>query len=178
VLKVKTMTLESIYYIGQTVAVLAILASLVALYFQQRQANKLAKADMTQASWGAAIATQAQMFSTAEGADFMQRAFYNAAPLTDAEKLRFSINMSSMMSTVESAYVLWRQGLFDEVSYQRLLRSMANYFESPRMRKWWALARKDRFIPPFSEVIDEIAARAEAKSRPPARPPKEEGPQS
>jgi hypothetical protein len=161
------MTLESIYYIGQTVAVLAILASLVALYFQQQQANKLAKSDMTQAAWNSLIATQAQMFSTAEGADFMQRGLYSAAPLTDAEKLRFSINMSNLMSAVESGYVLWRQGLFEETSHQRTLRSMAVYFESPRARKWWTLARKDRFIPPFRDVIDEIVEAIEVKSRPP-----------
>ncbi|PHS22315.1 MAG: hypothetical protein COA84_12870 [Robiginitomaculum sp.] len=168
------MTLESIYYIGQTMAVVIIIATLIALLYQSRQANKLAKADMTQASWSAAIAIQAQLFSTAESADLMQRGFYSAAPLTDAEKLRFSINMSGLLSAMEGCDVLWRQGLFDETSHQRILRSMVGYFESPRVRKWWKLARKDRFAPPFSDVIDEIAARAEAKSR----PAKKEGPQS
>ncbi|PHS22622.1 MAG: hypothetical protein COA85_11110 [Robiginitomaculum sp.] len=160
------MTLESIYYIGQTVAVVIIIATLIALLYQSRQANRLARADMTQASWGTILVTQAQMYSTPESADLMQRGLYGAAPLTDAEKLRFSINMSNMLSAVESGDLLWRQGLFDETSHQRILRSMAVYFESPRVRKWWTRARKDRFVHPFSEVIDEIASRAEGKSRP------------
>ncbi len=175
------MTLESIYFISQIVAVIAILASLIFVGLQVRQSNRaaeqantLAKADMTQASWDTILVTQAQMYSTPESADLMQRGLYGAAPLTDAEKLRFSINMSNMLSTVESGYVLWRQGLFDETSHQRTMRSMAVYFESPRVRKWWALARKDRFVPPFSEIIDKIAARAEAK----VRPAKKEEPQS
>ena len=39
------MTLETIYYIGQTVAVVAIVASLVAIYWQQREANKMARVE-------------------------------------------------------------------------------------------------------------------------------------
>jgi len=39
------MTLEEIYYIGQTIAVLAILGSLAAIYWQQRKAHALARAE-------------------------------------------------------------------------------------------------------------------------------------
>lgn len=39
------MTLETIYYIGQTVAVGAILASLVAIYIQQRKDHAFAQAE-------------------------------------------------------------------------------------------------------------------------------------
>jgi hypothetical protein len=175
------MTLESIYFISQIVAVIAILASLIFVGLQVRQsnraavqANKLAKADMTLTSWSVTSATTLEVYSTAEGADLMQRALYGAAPLSEAEKLRFSVNMALILGAMEAGDGLWRQGLFDDLTYQRLLRSLVFYFRSPRMRKWWTLSRKDLFIPPFSDVIDEIAARAEAKSR----PTKEEGPPS
>ncbi|MCR9271208.1 MAG: hypothetical protein NXH72_14540 [Hyphomonadaceae bacterium] len=39
------MTLEAIYYIGQTVAVVAILASLGAIWLQMRQGHKIARAE-------------------------------------------------------------------------------------------------------------------------------------
>jgi len=39
------MTLENIYYIGQTIAVGAILVSLVAIYIQQRKDHALARAE-------------------------------------------------------------------------------------------------------------------------------------
>ena len=38
------MNLESIYYVGQTVAVAAILASLFAIWFQMRQSQKMERA--------------------------------------------------------------------------------------------------------------------------------------
>jgi len=42
------MTLESIYYIGQTIAVLAILISLIFVGIQMRDGNRLARAQMHQ----------------------------------------------------------------------------------------------------------------------------------
>ena len=39
------MSLENVYYIGQTIAVIAILGSLIAIYFQMRQGQALARAD-------------------------------------------------------------------------------------------------------------------------------------
>ena len=40
--------LETVYYIGQTIAVIAILCSLGAIWWQQRETNKIARADMTE----------------------------------------------------------------------------------------------------------------------------------
>jgi hypothetical protein len=41
------MTLESIYYIGQMLAVIAILASLLAIYYQIRQTNRISRYNST-----------------------------------------------------------------------------------------------------------------------------------
>jgi len=41
------MTLESIYYIGQMLAVIAILASLIAIYYQIRQTNRISRYNST-----------------------------------------------------------------------------------------------------------------------------------
>ena len=46
------MSLESIYYIGQTIAVIAILGSLIAIWIQQMQTNRIARADMTERALG------------------------------------------------------------------------------------------------------------------------------
>jgi len=166
------MTLEAIYFISQIVAVIAILASLIFVGLQVRQsnraavqANKLAKADMTLTSWGLTNATGLEIYSTPEGADLMQRALFGTAVLTDVEKLRFNSNMALILGAIEASDGLWRQGLFDDLTYQRSLRYLVFYFESRRVRKWWWLTRKDIFIPPFRDVIDEISARAEQNPR-------------
>jgi hypothetical protein len=108
----------------------------------------MAKADMTLASWNAMTAIQSDIYSAPDGADLMYRGMYEATPLTDTEKLRFGLSISNLLSGVASVDVLWRQGLMGETAYQRSLKSIGFYFQSPRVRKWWKLARKDRFIPP------------------------------
>ena len=45
------MTLEELYYISQIVAVVAILASLAAVYWQVRQANMIARAELTHSTF-------------------------------------------------------------------------------------------------------------------------------
>ena len=45
------MTLEQLSYIGQTVAAVAVLFSLAAVYGQVRQTNKIARADLTHSVW-------------------------------------------------------------------------------------------------------------------------------
>lgn len=44
------MTLENIYYIGQTLAVIVIIATLIALLIQTRQTNALARAETSRAT--------------------------------------------------------------------------------------------------------------------------------
>ena len=43
------MSLEELAYISQIVGVVAIIGSLVAIYFQQRQTNQIARAQVSQA---------------------------------------------------------------------------------------------------------------------------------
>ena len=44
------MTLENIYYIGQTLAVIVIIATLIALLIQTRQTNARARAETSRAT--------------------------------------------------------------------------------------------------------------------------------
>ena len=45
------MTLETIYYVGQTIAVVAILISLAAIWFQMKQTHDLARVDSSRNMW-------------------------------------------------------------------------------------------------------------------------------
>jgi hypothetical protein len=67
------MTLESIYYIGQTVAVVVIVLTLFAILYQCYQTNKIARADLTLNLWMPAGAAHYSFVDTPEKADFMHR---------------------------------------------------------------------------------------------------------
>ncbi len=162
------MSLESIYYIGQTVAVIAILISLVAIYFQMRQTIRHTRAELSLASWNHAQDVQSSFYTTDEDSDFMNRALFGEAPLTDAEKTRLGIRMVTMVSTIEGMHFLKERNLIERGAYERAMASMTFYFRSARVRKWWRRSRSDFFREPFKGVIDGMIAEIAAAAAPTA----------
>ena len=160
------MTLENIYYIGQTIAVVVIVLTLFAILYQGWQTNRIARSDMTRASWVEAGQMHYSLVDSPEKADFMQRALFGEAPLTDAEKIRFGNLMGLAIGTHEGAYMLMQRGLFEHAAYRRSEGITRLYMQSPRVRKWWRTRREYSYDPKFRSLIDELAAEYEKAALP------------
>ena len=159
------MTLENIYYIGQTIAVVVIVLTLFAILWQGWQTNRIARSDMTRASWIETGQTHYSLVDSPEKADFMQRALFGEAALTEAEKLRFGNLMGLAIGTHEGAYMLRERGLIENAAYQRSEGITRLYMQSPRVRKWWRARREYSYDPQFRALIDKLAEELE---KPPA----------
>lgn len=151
------MILENIYYIGQTIAVVAIVATLLALLWQGRQTNRIARADLTLNLWVEAGAANYALMDSPEKAEFMQRALFGATPLSDAEKTRFGNLMGYVVGMYEGAFMLSKRGLIESAAYERSSGLVRLYFESARVRKWWKTRREYGYDPGFREIIDALA---------------------
>ena len=160
------MTLENIYYIGQTIAVVVIVLTLLAILYQGWQTNKIARSEMTQSSWTQAGQTHYSLVDSPEKADFMQRALFGGAPLTDAEKLRFGNLMGLAIGAHEGAYMLSRRGLIEHAAYLRSEGITRLYMQSPRVRKWWRTRREYSYDPKFRALIDKMAEEFEKPAAP------------
>lgn len=156
------MTLEDIYYIGQTVAVVVIILTLFAILYQGWQANRLARSEMTRSSWIEMGQTHYAFVDSPEKADFMQRAMFGEATLTEAEKLRLGNLMGLAISAHEGAYMLRQRGLIERAAYQRMEGITRLYMQSPRARKWWRIRRDLISDPKFRTLIDQLADELEA----------------
>jgi len=154
-------TLEEIYYVGQTVAVVVIVLTLLAILYQGWQTNRIARSDMTRATWIEAGQTHYSLVDSPEKADFMQRALFGDTPLTDAEKIRFGNLMGLAIGTHEGAYMLLQRGLFEHAAYKRSEGITRLYMQSPRVRKWWRTRREFSYDPKFKALIDRIAGEFE-----------------
>lgn len=161
------MTLENIYYIGQTVAVVVIVLTLFAILYQGWQTNRIARSDMTRSSWIEMGQTHYSLVDSPEKADFMQRALFGDASLTEAEKLRFGNLMGLAIGAHEGAYMLMRRGLIEHAAYRRSEGITRLYMQSPRVRKWWRTRREYSYDPRFRDLIDQMADACE-KARSPA----------
>lgn len=161
------MTLESIYYIGQTVAVIVIIATLIALLIQTRQTNALARAETSRATMLQATAEQYRLFETPEKAAFMYKAMRTSEKLTPEEKERFAFAMALIFGNIEVGFNMEQTGLMGDTEYDRGMHTLKGaYLSSPRVRKWWS---NIRFFyaknPDFVAVIDKLSAEADAADK-------------
>jgi len=158
------MTLENIYYIGQTIAVLAILASLGAIWFQIRQSNRLAKLETTRTIWSDATEMLRSQVEDKEKADFLQRALFAGEKLSEAEKVRLYLILASMFVGLENGFAMARSGMLEDEFWPRMCASTMEYLRPARGRRWWSIARTKTFAPnvAFVAEIDAIIAKFEA----------------
>ncbi len=162
------MTLESIYYIGQTVAVVVIVATLIAILWQGYQTNKIARAELTLNTWMQTGLAHAALVDTAEKTEFMHRALFGAETLTEAEKLRLGNLLGLAIGTHEAAFNLRNRGLIEIVAYNRIEALSRLYVQSARVRKWWRMRREFGYDPQFRVIIDAISSEYEtAETAPP-----------
>ena len=163
------MTLEAIYYIGQTISVIAILASLVFVGIQVRHgrqqaenANTLARAEMSQSAGLKVLEFQDSWYATSESADLMSRALETDLPLSQAEKQRFGVRIVTLFTGIEIVAMLYREGLCDQIMYDRMLITARAYCSKPRVQKWWHHVGRSYFVMPFRGTVDEMIYSGEA----------------
>ena len=136
------MTLETIYYIGQSVSVIVIIATLLALFYQVRQANQIARSQLSHGQLlsghgllGPTIATNP------EYAEFLVRVLEGDAPLNPADRLRFLNYMHSLVIIFGSAQTLKSKSLIEAQMFQDTASALTWWFSFDRSRKWWRSAR-------------------------------------
>ena len=157
------MTLEEISYIGQAVAAVAVLVSLIAVYGQLQQNNKIARADLTHSIWLNAGGMNLSLYDTPEKAELMHRALYATAPLTEPEKLRLRSVISVALGLHEAAFNAHKRGFMEDGAYKALEQGARLYLLSPFVQQWWANHRQGGHDPAYVALIDGIVSDNKAK---------------
>ena len=141
------MSLESIYYIGQTIAVIAILGSLIAIWIQQMQTNRIARADMTERALGR-FHTNLQVMAT-DPTLALQYAnlIRGEAPKDEAVAQRLIWFFTMVVQTHYSSFFLRRDALSDERIGEPLDRTIALHIRLPLFAKEWERIKKRGTFP-------------------------------
>ena len=135
------MTLEELYYISQIIAVVAIIGSLVAIYFQQRQTNKIARAQITQ---GVSVNFQGTMreLMTPELALIFRKVMFEPAPLTPAETTQISVYFNLTLAASRDAFLAVRDGLVDARFLDNSTANVCWYLSAPLFAAEWRRAQR------------------------------------
>lgn len=146
------MTLETIYYIGQTLAVAVILLSVAFVGYQTRQTNRLARTELTRSLlsetrvYGDAISTSPEM------AEFMFKSLSATEQLPPQDFFRLGMYFASWFTALESAYKVNTQKLIEPSVYEHI-RVTTRVMDCVNMRIWWQNARSF-FAPDFAADVD------------------------
>jgi hypothetical protein len=165
------MSLNDLASIGSFVNGLAVLISLVFLYFQLRQLGVQVK--QTERNQRATIAqTRADrgvqmMLSTTNPslAAATMKAMTGAADLTLSELTQFTFYARALFMNTEDTFYQNRNGLVDAGAYGAFLASFRATMQNAGFRLAWALWR-DSTGPEFAEFVDRLIAETPVRDPP------------
>lgn len=149
------MTLETIYYIGQTVAVVAILISLIFVGIQMRDGNRLARAQMHQEISDSFI--NLVMTLPDESDSFFEAWFsldaYKQLGRRDSEMV--NATMLGLWKHFENVYYQHKSGFVEDTYFQSTTQFMSIFRAREGIRFWWD-GRKAVFAPEFVAFVETL----------------------
>ncbi len=156
------MTLEEIYYIGQTIAVVAIFATLVAVVWQGHLAARVARAQLTLNAHLQNGMIHRELADTPEKAELMYRLLNQTTPMSPAETIQIMNIVGIAIGSHEALFSLRVRGLIEEPTYRRLANASRLYMRAPGARRLWKTMRTEGSDPRFVKEIDGMVASIEA----------------
>ncbi len=156
------MTLETVYYLSQIIAVAAVLASLIFVGIQIRQnteqakdANRLARAQMHQQI--ADGFTQSMLLIIQMEDTTIENLFLtaNTDGASSAELQKFSAVMLGLFKHLENVFYQNKQGFVADEYWQSTCNYISLLIGREGSRQWWA-KRKAVFAPEFTSFVDQL----------------------
>jgi hypothetical protein len=134
------MSLEEVYYVSQIVAVVAIIGSLVAIYFQQRQTNKIARAQISQSVSESYFGTLREIMDP-ELAAIFRKVMFERGPLSPVESTQILVYFNLTIGSVRDAFHAVQDGLVDARLLENLSRNACWYLTAPLLAAEWRRAQ-------------------------------------
>src|ERR1051325_1912490 len=152
------MNWEMLSAMGQMVAAIGVIPSLIYLAVQIREQNKercRAGINILTAQWSDLVKSGQE--SREFAAFFLQgvRSFHG---LDAPDKLRFSAFFTRYTRNCEGMFIYYRDGALEKPLWQEGEGTMADYFAYPGVREWWA-TRKHWLTDEFRVRVEAIIAK-------------------
>ena len=135
------MTLETIYYITQIIAVGAILASLVAIYIQQRKDHVLARAENQRAILEQVDSFMSIPLESPDALENIRACYVDYEGATPAQQARFAHLVQKSISVAEAALYMRNDKLIAEASYKGFEGAALLSLFTPGGRQYWQRVR-------------------------------------
>src|SRR5215510_5335477 len=152
------MNWEMLSAIGQVVAAIGVIPSLIYLAVQIREQNKerrRAGSNSLTVQWSDFVKTGQE---SREFAALFLRGMRSFQDLDAPDKLSFSAFFTRYTRNCESMFIYYRDRALEKALWDEVERTMTDYFAYPGVREWWA-TRKHWLTDEFRAVVEAIIAR-------------------
>jgi hypothetical protein len=152
------MNWEMLSAIGQLVAAIGVIPSLIYLAVQIREQNKerrRAGINILTAQWSDLVKTGQE---SREFAVFFLRGVRSFDGLDAPDKLRFSAFFTRYTRNCEGMFIYYRDGALEKALWDEVERTMIDYFAYTGVREWWG-TRKHWLTDEFRVVVETIIAK-------------------
>jgi hypothetical protein len=133
------MTLEAVYYVTQIIAVGAILASLVAIWFQMRQSAKMERAAAQRE-----VLERVSQFArglSGEASDHFLLGLNDFEAASGKTRIETELHLFEFAFVTESALNMHRDGFFSEGTWAGIEGVMLGLIRTPGGAIWWRHAQ-------------------------------------
>src|SRR5215472_11058394 len=152
------MNWEMIAAIGQVVAAIGVIPSLIYLAVQIREQNKerrRAGINILTAQWSDLVKSAQE---DREFAVLFLQGMRCFGGLDAPSKLTFSAFFTRYTRNCEGMFIYYRDGALEKALWDEVERTMSDYFAYPGVREWWA-TRKHWLTDEFRAVVEAIILR-------------------
>ena len=152
------MNWEMLSAIGQLVAAVGVIPSLLYLAVQIREQNKerrRAGINILTAQWSELVKTPQE---SREFAAVFLRGMGSFHDLDAPDKLRFSAFFTRFTRNCEGMFIYYRDGALEKPVWDGVERTISDYFAYPGPREWWP-TRKHWLTDEFRSVVEAIIAK-------------------
>jgi hypothetical protein len=153
------MNWEMLSAIGQLVAAIGVIISLIYVAVQIREQNKerrRAGINILTVQWSDLVKTGQE---SREFAALFLRGMRSFQDLDAPDKLSFSAFFTRYTRNCEGMFIYYRDGALEKALWHEVERTMTDYFAYAGVREWWA-TRKHWLTDEFRAVVEAIIAKS------------------
>lgn len=148
------MTLENIYYVGQTIAVLAILVSLFGVYHQVRTQTQTARAELYLSATSAAALIFREQRSNPEFALLLRVGLHDWRALSKTQKVQLHSFYVEMVVQLDAVLTMREQNLISDNQSNPWVDNVLGTVTTPGGAEWWQ-ETQHAFTPQVREKINQ-----------------------
>ena len=145
------MTLDDLGNIGEFVAAIGVIVSLVYLATQIRQNTRAVRSSASHAITDARVDFLKSISDSPDVARMLLSGFVDREALDSVERLRFDVMMHRFIAMMENYHYQNRQGAMDPDQWTRMLGVLRMFMSTPGGQAWWSSRPRtdlafDRFL--------------------------------